>query len=179
MLLLVKSQYIIKEMSSFCTGQAARSAEATAGGGAIWCRCCAGVVCMDVMKWLLFLRHGKLLMASSKHTGMAGRHASSTFCWVIGECFPWTPSLVMKPSRIHGCSVLVVAGELCISDAAAVMNFHVEKSGQFRSTDLQRQLRELGLFNLKKRRLRGPHCSLPAPKGSLQTGEESTLWKGR
>ena len=81
----------------------------------------------------------------------------------------------MKPSRIHGCSVLVVAGELCISDAAAVMNFHVEKSGQFRSTDLQRQLRELGLFNLKKRRLRGPHCSLPAPKGSLQTGEESTL----
>ena len=40
------------------------------------------------------------------------------------------------------------------------------------------RLRKMGLLSLEKRRLRG-EGSLPVPKGSLQTGGESTLCKGR
>jgi len=55
------------------------------------------------------------------------------------------------------------------------------KDGQRAGTPpLQRQAEGDGLVQPEEEKAVGwPHCSLPVPQGSLQTGGESTLYKGR
>lgn len=82
-------------MSSFCTGQAARRAEATAEGGAMWCRCWSEIVCGEMVGWLLCVPRGKLITSTAgvkhKRRGPRGRMAllvegapsspCETSCW--------------------------------------------------------------------------------------------------